>query len=133
MKRQKLPPIPYEATEDKDFCLWARKLELFVPELEAMYHIPNETAWRLGMDQGIRAGVSDWHIPVPARGYIGLFIEMKRQKGGKTSPQQLQWLERMRFYGHFGIVCKGAESAKKLVIWYFDISPHVLSLCEPLS
>jgi VRR-NUC domain len=113
--------VPYEAEEDRLLFDWSEVHSLVVPELGFLYHIPNETAWKLGKSQGVRSGVSDWHLPVPARGFIGCWIEMKRQKGGKTSTAQNKWLEDMQGFGHYAVVCRGGEEAIKVLMWYLGI------------
>lgn len=122
MKRQKTPAIPYECDEDKEFFLWAQRLELMVPELETLYHIPNERTWKY-YTTGIRCGVSDWHLPVPARGFSSLWLEMKRRKGGRVSPEQIEWHRKMESYGAYCVVAKGSDEAIAAVIWYLDLAP----------
>ena len=43
--------------------------------------------------EGISAGVPDICIPVPNTHYHGLYIEMKRKKGGRVSENQKKWLK----------------------------------------
>ena len=71
--------------------------------------------------EGVRSGVPDLFLPVPAGGHHGLFIEMKRQKGGRVSPEQKQWLEYLRGAGYLAVVCKGFEEAKEAITDYLEI------------
>ena len=61
--------------------------------------------------QGVIAGVPDMMIPLPNKKYNGLFIEMKRKKGGVVSKYQKRWIEFLNNYGYLAVVCKGSEEA----------------------
>lgn len=80
------------------------------------FHIPNggyrnkHTAYQLKR-QGVEAGVPDLCIPVPSKGYHGLFIEMKTRTGGRVSEHQKQWLELLNNNGYMAVVCHGATEA----------------------
>ena len=69
---------------------------------------------------GLRAGVPDLFLHVPMGSYHGMFIEMKRTKGGRLSDEQrdnIAWLEEC---GYFCAVCKGADEAIKAITAYMD-------------
>ncbi len=68
--------------------------------------------------EGVSAGVPDICIPVPNKRYHGLYVEMKRQKGGRVSEKQKIWIERLNKLGYLAVVCKGAEEAKVVVEKY---------------
>lgn len=68
---------------------------------------------------GYVAGVPDLSIYEPRGEYHGLFIEMKRTKGGNTSPAQKQWIEQLNKRGYKAVVCKGAASAINEIEKYF--------------
>jgi len=70
--------------------------------------------------QGVVAGVPDMMIPVPNKNYAGLFIEMKRKKGGVVSKYQKEWISRLNSLGYKAVVCKGFEEAKKVIEEYMD-------------
>lgn len=61
--------------------------------------------------EGLRNGFPDLLLPVPRDGFHGLVIEMKRQKGGRPTPEQLDWLEFLAEMGFMTALCKGAEAA----------------------
>lgn len=61
--------------------------------------------------QGVRAGVPDLCLPIPANGYHGLFIEMKRADGGTATTQQKKWLSLLNANGYRALVCHGANEA----------------------
>jgi hypothetical protein len=108
--------------EDEEMSLifdWVNLWKPRVPKLELLYHIPNETAWKL-QNQGIIPGVSDLHLPVVSRGYIGLWIELKRLRGSKPTADQLAWGERMEEAGHCFQICYGGEAAIEVLKWYLS-------------
>jgi hypothetical protein len=128
MLRKKTPSIPLEATEDMNFYAWCMEMSETNSDLELIYHIANEKAWKLGKKGGIVRGVSDWHLPVPSRGYSSLWLEMKRQKGGRVRPEQVEWLRRMEELGAYTCVAQGAQEAILAVSFYLDLPavPHLL-------
>ena len=68
---------------------------------------------------GYVSGVPDMAIYEPRGNYHGLFIELKRSKGGTTSPAQKEWIEQLNKRGYKAIVCKGAYEAIKAIEDYF--------------
>lgn len=75
--------------------------------------------------EGVRKGVFDLFLPVPGPGGHGLWIEMKKRKGGTVSPEQKAWSEQMREQGYACMIARGwREAAKALEMWLgFDEVP----------
>lgn len=101
-----------EDFEQRQLIQWARSR----PELQYLFHIPNESAsgkgWGIRNRQlGVKSGVPDLMLPIPSRGYHGLFIEMKAA-GGKVSENQGRWLEALETFGYRAVVCYGWEAAR---------------------
>lgn len=71
--------------------------------------------------QGNRKGICDICIPCARRGYHGAYIEMKRQKGGKLSPEQVEFLAHLEAEGYYKSVAKGADHAIEITKFYFGI------------
>jgi len=61
--------------------------------------------------EGVRKGVLDLCLPVARGGYHGLYIEMKRRKGGKLSDDQANEQVKLRQAGYCAEVAKGWEEA----------------------
>jgi hypothetical protein len=90
------------------------------------YAIPNGgwrnkiTACRLKAT-GVQPGVPDRCLPVARSIFHGLYIEMKRRKGGQVSRSQKDWIEALTLEGYRVEVCRGWEEALAVVRNYFGI------------
>jgi len=113
-------------TEDQDQAALIRWFDLQYPALRGrLAACPNGgfrnkvTAVNLKRT-GARAGYPDLNLLTPRNGYYGLFIEMKRAKGGTLSPEQKDWLEWLSEQGFMAVVCKGFDSAKNTIQEYLN-------------
>ncbi len=101
-----------EHEEQRNLVRWFRQTYRGVK----IYAIPNggkrstAAAARLKAE-GVLAGVSDLHVPA-----WNLWIEMKREKGGKVSPMQRQWGDYVESIGHVFIIGNGFEDARKKIL-----------------
>jgi len=73
-------------------------------------HRNKVAAYKMKME-GQSKGVPDLFIPE-----WRLFIEMKRQKGGRLSPEQKEWLEYLESVDYKTTVCQGFEKAKEYIM-----------------
>ena len=79
-----------EDAEQQALFEWAAYQKCKYPELECMYHIPNEgkrspqTGAKLKR-MGLSPGVPDICLPVARGGYSALYIELKRTKGAGSA------------------------------------------------
>ena len=91
--------------------------------LDFLHAIPNggkrskKTANDLNLE-GVKSGVPDIFLPYPTGKHYGLYIEMKRKKGGILSANQKIWLEYLNEAGYLAVVCKGEEQARHTIIKY---------------
>jgi hypothetical protein len=69
---------------------------------------------------GYVKGFPDLFIYEPRREFHGLAIEMKKVKGSKIEPEQVQWQEQLRNRGYCSYICKGSEEAIKVIDEYFN-------------
>lgn len=95
------------------------------PELRWLYHIPNEgkrsDAQGKKMKQmGLKAGVSDLHLPYAKGCYHGLYIEMKYDKNVLTKEQK-EFILDMQKAGHFTCVCYSMAAAQEIIIKYLKL------------
>jgi hypothetical protein len=96
------------------------------PQLENLFAIPNggqrsPVTGAMLKAEGVRSGVADIMLAYPCNGYHGLFIELKRRDGGKVSPQQQDWINRLNKAGYLAIVAYGAKEAVKIITDYLNM------------
>lgn len=70
---------------------------------------------------GARKGIPDLFLPVASGGFHGLYIEMKRSKGGTLSREQKQWIATLKSQGYEAVVCKGHQSAIDEITKYLGL------------
>ena len=101
---------------------WANLSSAKRPELKLLFAIPNGgkrdqvTGAKLKAE-GTKAGVPDICLPVARKGYHGMFIELKADKG-RVSDKQSTWLHDLADQGYLCSVCFGWESAKQAIESY---------------
>lgn len=110
---------PTEHLEQVTLIAWYRRTY----KNELLVAIPNggkrQIKTALAMKQeGTSKGFPDLFLPVPKNQFYGLFIEMKRQKGGTVSKEQKEWLEYLNSVGYQAVVCKGFIEAKDVIECY---------------
>ena len=116
---------PTEDDEQAAVFSWAGWMQKRWPELALLFHIPNggyrhpATAARMKA-LGVKPGVPDLFLPAARGNYHGLWIEMKRQKGGKVSPMQTAWMDSLTAQGYKAVVCHGADAAIMAITEYLD-------------
>lgn len=98
------------------------------PELQYLFHIPNESvggqAWLIRNRQmGVKNGVPDLFLPIPMKGYHGLFIEMKAT-GGRVRPEQKNWIDALTAFGYMAVVARGWKEARDVITDYLGIELH---------
>ena len=118
--------LPSEGQEQATLFQWAEARSFVYPELRLMFHVPNgggrskAEAGKFKME-GVKAGVPDIFLPVPRGKYHGLFIEMKRLRGGKVSKEQSEWIESLHRQGYAAEVCRGWQEAAELICGYLGM------------
>lgn len=115
--------IPTEDEEQAMLFRWAELAKGTAPELGLLYAIPNGGKRPLSVavrmkKTGTKAGVPDMFLPVARGGCHGLYIELKRQKGGRVSPEQTQWMDKLKRQGYRCAVCYGWLQARNEIIDY---------------
>ena len=116
---------PLESTEQINLIAWCKLHEQEFKGLNLIHAIPNGGARnaREAMKmkrEGVKSGVCDLFIPVPKRGFHGLYIEMKRVKGGVINSSQHDFMDEVKKNGYCVRVCRGCDAAIKNIIWYFS-------------
>lgn len=107
--------IASEEEEQKKVFEWAEYNVGRYPELQLLYHIPNEgkrgrKAAGTLKALGVKKGVPDICLPVRRGRYGALYIELKA-KDGKISKDQNRWLHMLNEAGNAVCICYGGDSA----------------------
>ena len=108
--------IPTEHEEQRELVRWFRQTWPGV----RIFAIPNggarspATAGRLKAE-GVSSGVPDLFIPA-----WGLWVEIKRSKGGSLSAEQKDWIAYLESVRFCCIVGKGADDAKGKLQAFFN-------------
>lgn len=114
---------PSEEQEQMTVIEWSRLMAKQFPDLEDLIHVPNgglrskSEAVRLKR-LGVRPGVSDLFLPAPVGKYHGLWVEMKRRKGGRLEPEQKDWIDRMNAKGYLAMRADGSDEACDIIYKY---------------
>ena len=120
---------PTEEAEQRIIFEWAHYAGAERPELQLLFAIPNGgyrtkvTAGRMKAT-GTKPGVPDMFLPVPRSGYHGLWIELKRRGGGRISPGQRIWAERLVAQGYAHVFAHGADEAIEAIESYLKADSH---------
>lgn len=125
----KTAPAPTESAEQQTLFRWAAIQSGKYPELALMFHIPNEgkrsraTGGKMKAE-GLKSGVPDIFLPVPRGEFHGLFVEMKRIRGGTVTDCQKIWLHDLTQQGYRAVVCKGWQNAADEILKYLEGKKH---------
>lgn len=79
---------------------------------------------------GTKAGFPDLTVFLARGGYFGLYIEMKRERGGTTSREQRQLIERLQRQGYLCAVCHGTMEAIKVLKTYMNFPNTITKKME---
>ena len=133
------PPEPSEFQIQCNVFKWAEIMAVVWPELKLLkasmngLWIPNTDPsikksvikrfkWKiialLKKCGCLRSGWPDIQLPIPRCGYHGLFIELKRAKGGKVSEAQSWFLKELSKHGNYTCVCEGEKATKRIILSY---------------
>lgn len=128
MQKNKMP-VPTEAQEQMTLFHGLKCKAENIPKLKLLYHVPNggsrhkAEAGRLRAE-GVKAGVPDLCLPVARGGFHGLYIELKRRRGGRASDLQITWMEELMRQGYCVALCEGWERAADTIMQYLGGVKH---------
>jgi hypothetical protein len=115
---------PSEDAEQEAVMNWAA-WSPYRKQLKWLYHCPNG-GHRSGAEAarfkrlGVKSGVADLCLPLPRGRYHGLYIEMKRRKGGVISDNQADFLRDMINAGYAARVAYGSDEAVSIITDYLE-------------
>lgn len=102
---------------------WALQCKRFGIHEQLLFAIPNGgqrniiTAKRM-KDEGVRAGIPDLFLAVPRGRFHGLFVEMKKPRGGVVSDAQKACMEMLSSNDYCVAVCRGFIDAQEAIKGY---------------
>lgn len=106
-------------------CWCALNLKQY-PELRWLHHSPNggfrnqrEAAKFKAM--GVKRGFPDLTLPIRRKQYAGLYIELKKIKGGVVSNEQAEWKTHLNEQGYYAKVCHGWLEAVAVLEVYLKL------------
>jgi|APGre2960657373_1045057.scaffolds.fasta_scaffold01179_4 hypothetical protein len=122
-KGGKKPRREPERAMQVNLFTWAKMASGADPRLKLLFAVPNGgkrdyvTAARM-QAEGVKRGVPDVCLPVPAGGYHGLWLELKAGKN-TLSEEQAVWLNLLRAHGYVvDVVRDDWEQAKRIIEHY---------------
>lgn len=120
-------PCASEHREQVALMQWVEWMLPRWPELDLLFAIPNggdrnEIVAAKLTAEGVKKGVPDLMLPVARGPYHGLFLEMKRQEGGRVRPEQKEWREKLLAQGYQALVCRGLGEGMRAITDYLEKS-----------
>ena len=101
---------PHEANEQRTFVDWLELNNYKFTAIPNSTRTPYPAVRRKQIEQGLRAGLPDLFIILKNKRLA--FVEMKRQKGGRLTPDQKSWILKINECpGAVAQVCFGADQA----------------------
>jgi hypothetical protein len=131
-----LHPAPSEHAEQAALIAWADGHAGRLPALGLLLAIPNGARTSMSVArrlkaEGLRKGCPDLFLAQPARGFCGLWLEMKRTRGGRVAPEQRQWHIALLAAGYDVRVCRGWVEAATAILIYLGERPDAYGLEVP--
>lgn len=122
--------VPTEDEEQESLFRWATFASAKYPFLKRLVHIPNEGKRSKSYGaklkrMGLMKGVPDIFLPLMSGGKGGLFIELKRTKGGKVSTEQEMCISMLNSAGYVAKVCRGWTEAADAICEYAGIDNKI--------
>lgn len=68
--------------------------------------------------EGVRAGIPDLFLAVPTDTSHGLWLEMKRKRGGFVTDFQREAMKALEAQGFSCVVCRGFTEAQEAIVSY---------------
>ena len=120
VKKFKLKPVTRpESEEGRLLTRWKRSCSTTIPELCALYHIPNENNHRK-IPEGVLPGMPDYCLPIARNGYHAFYFELKRLEGGIISDSQSEVGDILQQYGNRVEFICGWEAARNRILQYLN-------------
>ena len=105
---------------------WARTVEHNGrPLADYLHHSPNGGSRHIAeaakfKRMGVKRGYPDLILDIAKGGYYGARIELKKEKGGRTSKEQKERLQMLADEGYYAVVAKGYDEAVEVISKYME-------------
>ncbi len=124
--KRRAKPRELERQHQVDLIKWVRSIKDAYPVLKLLYAVPNGGYRNLYVAkklkaEGVISGVADLCLPAARRGYHGLYLEMKSEKGVTTKAQKA-FLRGVLEEGYCAVIAQGFDEASAALSWYIAIS-----------
>lgn len=112
---------PSEDQEQAKLCTWLtlKKIRFFAIPNGGFRNYAEASKFKRC---GVQPGVPDIMVPIPSGSYHGLFLELKRVKGGHASDYQIEWLTYLRTQGFYADLAYGADEAIEIITKYLALT-----------
>ncbi len=116
---------PSEHEEQAKVIAWTEVNKDRYPDVDMIFAVPNgamktKAGARKFKREGLKSGVPDLVLPVVTAEHPGLYIEMKKIKGGTVSDDQKEWLRRLEGQGYKTVVARGHREAIRAIDNYYS-------------
>lgn len=123
-------PVPREDAEGVSLFGWAQlavwngirlsERLILIPNGSYLGGTPARRAFQMTRlkRQGFQVGASDYFLAIATGKHHGLFLELKRARGGRTSQEQSAFGARMLLAGYYFQVAAGADAARAIIETY---------------
>jgi VRR-NUC domain len=123
--KKRAKPRELERQHQVALIKWVRATKDVYLVLKLLYAVPNGGDRNLRVArklkaEGVLAGVSDLCLPAARRGYHGLYLEMKSEKGAATEEQKA-FLHGVSNEGYCAVIAHGIDDARAVLAWYIGI------------
>ena len=117
--------INSEYTEQVEIFKWSKTLEEQYPCLKYLNSSLNGIRLPIGLAMkakrsGLIKGYPDIFLPYKTKLHNGLFIELKKTKGGLLSKEQREFINYLNSQSYLAFVCRGADEAKIAILNYIE-------------
>ena len=126
----KFDPLNVSESQECDaFCEWAN---LYPKIGQYLISIPNQALCYTNPGirkkltrQGVKKGIPDYFLAIPANKHSGLFIEMKVKKNVPTD-NQMEWLNLLKKNGYSVFICYSWIEAAKVICQYLNLPREII-------
>ena len=124
--KKRAKPRELERPHQVALIKWVRMIQDTYPVLKLLYAVPNGGSRNIKVArklkaEGVMAVVADLCLPAARRGYHGLYLETKSEKG-VAAEEQKEFLRGVLDEGYCAVIAQGFDEARSVLSWYIGIA-----------